>query len=78
MLFTLNGRSSFANFVASAAMTTSVVGTAIVAGVSPDGLVGANTVPVPSSMMVTVAGVIALIPPVLVAVKLNGSLLSDS
>ena len=58
-------------------MTTSVLGTVNVAGVSPDGLVDAKMAPVPSSMMVTVAGVMALMPPVLVAVKLNGSLLSE-
>ena len=59
-------------------MTTSVLGTANVAGVSPDGFVDAKTAPEPSSTIVTVAGVMALMLPVLVAVKLNGSLLSEA
>ena len=75
-LLTLNGRSSLGSFDSSAATTTEVIGTNTLVRASSDvGLVAVNTSPVPSSLMVTVAGV-AVTPLVLVAVKLNGSLLS--
>ena len=75
-LLTLNGRSSFGSFDTSAETTTEAVGTSTLVSTSSDvGLAPVNTSPVPSSLIVTVAGV-AVTPLVLVAVKLNGSLLS--
>ena len=77
-LVTANGLSLLGKLAASVALTTPFtgVGAVTVAGVRLVGSVEANTTPVPSSLIVTVAGV-ALVPPVLVAVKVNGSLLSD-
>ena len=71
-------RSSFGNVLASLGLTTPSdgVGAITVAGVIPVGSTVLNTVPVPSSLIVTVAGVAAT-PLVLVTVKLNGSLLSE-
>ena len=86
--FIVNTRSSFGNALASVGLTTPAVGVgAVTVGITPltgadsstpavDGLLATNTVPVPSSLMVTLAGVAAT-PLVLVAVKLNGSLLSE-
>ena len=74
-LVTVNGRSSLGNRFAFTANTTGVVGAVTVVKVIPVGLLEVNTSPVPSSLIVTVAGV-AGVPPVLVAVKLNDSLFS--
>ena len=76
-LVTARGRSSFGKEEALALVTTPFtgIGDAITGDTIPVGLADANTVPVPSSLMVTVAGA-AVIPPVLVAVSVNGSLLS--
>ena len=52
-LLTTTGRSSFANLAISAPVTTGVVGGVIVAGVVPVGLAAVNTVPAPSSKIVT-------------------------
>ena len=66
----------FGKLTASVALTTVVVGADTKLGVRFVGSIEANITPVPSSLIVTVAGV-ALVPPVFVAVKLNGSVLSE-